>query len=67
MSRNLINIDDDTNALYEFLARSYWPGPMTIILKSNPKMIDPKIIANSDFVGIRYPNCKVINVNSFKY
>ena len=55
MSMDLISIDSNTLTLYEYLAESYWPGPLTIILKSNAEKVDSILNANTGFIGIRIP------------
>jgi len=58
MSMDLLDIDSDTLALYEYLAAEYWPGPLTIILKNSNK-VDRILNANTGFIGIRIPNNSV--------
>jgi L-threonylcarbamoyladenylate synthase len=38
----------------QLLARSYWPGPLTLVLKKQPT-ISPVITAGLDTVGVRMP------------
>ena len=56
----LIEQSDRLQELFEFLADHIWPGPMTVVMHANPKLIDPIITANTGFVGIRAPNHPVI-------
>lgn len=37
------------------LAKTYWPGPLTIILKKQPHVLST-VTANQDTVGLRMPN-----------
>lgn len=39
----------------EFLARRFWPGPLTLVLKKQPA-ISPVITAGLDTVGVRMPS-----------
>ncbi len=39
----------------QLLARSYWPGPLTLVLKKQPT-ISPVITAGLDTVGVRMPS-----------
>lgn len=43
-------------ALAQKLAQSFWPGPLTIVLKRNPEVISDLITAGLDTVGIRAPS-----------
>lgn len=45
------------NEIENKLIKKYWPGKMTILLKKNDKIPDV-VTANSDFVGVRYPDNK---------
>lgn len=51
---SLVDIDQATEQLFKLLMDSFWPGPLTIIVKAN-QLISPKITANTGFVGIRHP------------
>ena len=42
--------------MFRHLAKSFWPGPLTIVVKANTSLIDPIVTANTSFVGIRLPN-----------
>jgi len=44
----------DWNIISEKLARTFWPGPLTLLLKKS-NLISPLITADSNFVGIRSP------------
>jgi len=55
------------NKLAEELAKEFWPGPLTLILKK--KRIIPDIVTgNKDTIGIRMPNHEIalaiININN---
>jgi len=38
------------------LAKEFWPGPLTIVLKANLDLIPTMITANTGYVGVRMPN-----------
>ena len=38
------------------LANKFWPGPLTLIVKANFKVLDPIVTAKTEFVGVRFPN-----------
>ena len=50
------DMSENEKKLYNYLADTFWPGPLTMILKGNFKKISKVITANTDFVGIRCPN-----------
>lgn len=56
MALSLVDVDKNTEELFLILAKKYWPGPLTIILKANYKILNPIITANTGYVGIRFPN-----------
>ncbi|MFM7851197.1 MAG: L-threonylcarbamoyladenylate synthase, partial [Flammeovirgaceae bacterium] len=56
MALSLVDIDKNTEGLFHVLAKNYWPGPLTIILKANYNILNPIITANTGYVGIRFPN-----------
>lgn len=45
--------------VYNFLADTFWPGPLTMVLPANFNVLSRVITANTDFVGIRCPNHSV--------
>jgi L-threonylcarbamoyladenylate synthase len=49
---NLVAVDFSPKAL--LLAQSYWPGPLTLVVKKKPTL--PAIISDDNTVGIRIPN-----------
>lgn len=51
-----VDISANVASLYNFLADTFWPGPLTMILRANFSKISRVITANTDFVGIRCPN-----------
>jgi tRNA threonylcarbamoyl adenosine modification protein (Sua5/YciO/YrdC/YwlC family) len=59
MAKSLINIDNDTLNIFTSLAHKYWPGPLTIVLKANFDVISRTLTANTDYIGIRYPNNEI--------
>ena len=47
----------ELNALDRKLAKKFWPGPLTLILKKKPKSLISKILSNNqNFVACRIPN-----------
>jgi len=51
---HLSKVTTDINPTAKLLAKSFWPGALTIILVSHPKL--PKNISPLPTVGIRMPN-----------
>ena len=45
--------------LFKKLAEAYWPGPLTMVVKSNATLIPDLVTASTGFVGIRMPNHQV--------
>lgn len=39
MALDLVEIDDLTKSLFLYLSSMFWPGPLTMIMKANPKKI----------------------------
>lgn len=58
----LVEQSEVLQSLFEYLADEIWPGPMTVVMQANKKLIHPIITANTGFVGIRSPNHPVRNV-----
>ncbi len=46
----------DWTPLCDSLAESFWPGPLTLVLKRNPKTISSLITAGLETVGVRCPS-----------
>lgn len=42
--------------IFHTLAKTYWPGPLTIVVKANMDIIPDLITANTGYVGLRMPN-----------
>jgi L-threonylcarbamoyladenylate synthase len=58
-AKELIEISyPEEEKAYQALTDSFWPGPLTIIMKASP-LIPPPVTANTGFVGIRCPNHKL--------
>ena len=55
MAHTITQLDTETEELFTILSKHFWPGPLTIVLKANPDLIDKKLIAGGDSVGIRFP------------
>lgn len=47
--------DEDILRIFSYLATSFWPGPLTLVVKSGP-LISPVLTANTGYVGLRHPN-----------
>lgn len=43
------------NECVQKLAETFWPGPLTLLLKKNPKKIDEMITSGLERVGLRWP------------
>lgn len=46
-------------AIFQELAKTYWPGPLTIVVKANLELIPSLITAETGYVGIRMPNSPI--------
>jgi len=55
----LVDIDDDLKFIYKLLTSKYWPGPLTLVVRANDKLIPPTVTAGTGSVGIRCPNHKI--------
>ena len=55
----LIDTDEEMLGIYQLLAQTYWPGPLTLVVKANDALIPPTVTASTGCVGIRCPNHKV--------
>ena len=51
--------DADVVELFKALARKYWPGPITLVVKANLDVIPLMITAQTGYVGIRWPSFPV--------
>lgn len=58
MADILIDISPTERAIFEVLVKSFWPGPVTFLLKKS-KYVSDKCTAGSDYVGITCPQNKV--------
>ncbi|KAG2375071.1 hypothetical protein C9374_010075 [Naegleria lovaniensis] len=45
---------------YDYLAECFWPGPLTIVSKSNESIIPDCVTASTGYVGLRVPAHPVI-------
>ncbi len=52
----LIDINDTLKTLYLHLARTFWPGPLTIVANSNKDKVPDCVTAGTGAVGVRVPN-----------
>ena len=55
MAKKIIIINKEIEQLFILLTKKFWPGPLTIVLPANLELLDTKILANKDTVGIRFP------------
>ena len=55
MAKKLIILNKEIEQLFNLLTQKFWPGPLTIVLPANLKILSNKILANKDTVGIRFP------------
>jgi len=55
------NVDnfDKIMTIFQELTKTYWPGPMTIILKANTQILPEVITAGTGYVGLRMPNNEI--------
>ena len=51
---NLLELDSETASIYELLATTFWPGPLTLVGKA-VAAIPLAVTAGTGFVGIRCP------------
>jgi L-threonylcarbamoyladenylate synthase len=58
---DLVEISGNTNDLFKFLVDSFWPGPLTLILKADLKKIPLCVTAQTGYVGVRWPKSEVKN------
>ena len=59
MALSLVDIDDNIKEIFTLLADKYWPGPLTIVLKANFNKVSKILTANTDYLGVRFPNNKI--------
>ena len=52
---NLLELDAEAKVVYELLATTFWPGPLTLVGKAI-SAIPLTVTAGTGFVGIRCPN-----------
>ena len=55
MAKKIIIINKEIEQLFNLLTKHFWPGPLTIVLQANLELLDNKILAGKDTVGIRFP------------
>jgi L-threonylcarbamoyladenylate synthase len=48
--------DEKVVSLFKLLAAKYWPGPLTMVVKANMKVIPSLVTAETGYVGVRIPN-----------
>ncbi|NBO38750.1 threonylcarbamoyl-AMP synthase [bacterium] len=58
--RKLVNwVSDEATGwqrdVFEVLGRVFWPGPLTLVLPAQQKLIVPAVTANTGWVGLRCP------------
>lgn len=49
-------LNDSEKRLVAFFEKTIWPGPLTMVVRANPKYISPVLTASTDFVGFRIPS-----------
>ncbi len=54
-AKELMEISEREELMFNTLTKAFWPGPLTLIVKASAK-IPPPVTANTGFVGIRCPN-----------
>ena len=55
-SKKLVELESGLAAIYDKLAETFWPGPLTLVTKANLDVIPTMITANTGYVGVRMPN-----------
>jgi len=45
--------------IFQQLAKSFWPGPLTLVVKANLEVIPELITAGTGYVGLRMPNNEI--------
>lgn len=54
MANTLLQVDEEQQLLFSYLAACFWPGPLTIVAKAAAHI--PKLLmAGGEYIGIRYP------------
>jgi L-threonylcarbamoyladenylate synthase len=53
------SVSPEVLSMFRFLGSTFWPGPLTLIMKSNKKKVPNLITANTGFVGIRIPKSTI--------
>lgn len=56
---DLTDTEQDLKELFVYLAESFWPGPLTCVLKANLTKLPVILTANTGFVGLRQPRTRV--------
>lgn len=51
----IIDIDGENRKVFEHLAKTFWPGPLTIVAKAS-KLVPSLVCADTGFVGVRIPS-----------
>ena len=57
-AKSLVNISNEDDIVFKNLTEEFWPGPLTIVLKSS-NIVAKNITCNTDYIAIRAPkhNC----------
>lgn len=59
---SLVKVSDEEKALIDILARSFWPGPLTLVLPKSAQ-VDSSLTAGGHSVGLRIPdNAMALNL-----
>lgn len=48
-------MEESVRSLFLLLTSKFWPGPLTVILKANLKVLPMIVTAQTGFVGVRAP------------
>jgi len=55
----IVDTSKEILGLFKFLADTFWPGPMTVVMKANLKIIPMVHTGGTGFIGVRCPNNKI--------
>jgi len=58
-AKGVLEIAEQEHDLFKFLTNTFWPGPLTVVMKADLTKIPNVITANTGYVGVRYPRTKV--------
>ncbi len=55
----LVDTTKEIVGLFKFLAGEFWPGPMTVVMKANLKVLPMVHTGGTGYIGVRCPNNKI--------